>query len=146
LWAPAEGDQTRSTIEDDTAAQLKADFANCCLGGGVLGTGCVQEEIMFVVYPELLVGMLMFDTMQADEAIEIIGAERFAQYAGYARSFRFTGDYVDTTPRDAMGTLKLTPLARSSLWLRLGSRVAVSSVALPSAYVLSNSLFPTHLF
>jgi hypothetical protein len=55
LWVPAPG-AVLTTIEDDAAAHLKADFANCCLGGGVLGTGCVQEEIMFVLYPELLVG------------------------------------------------------------------------------------------
>ena len=55
LWVPAPG-AVLTTIEDDAAAHLKADFANCWLGGGVLGSGCVQEEIMFVLYPELLVG------------------------------------------------------------------------------------------
>lgn len=30
------------TIEDDGAAYLQVDFANAFLGGGVLGSGCVQ--------------------------------------------------------------------------------------------------------
>jgi hypothetical protein len=33
------------TIEDDEAATLQIDFANKHIGGGVLGHGCIQEEI-----------------------------------------------------------------------------------------------------
>jgi hypothetical protein len=34
--------------------KLQADFANRSIGGGVLHHGCVQEEIRFVISPELL--------------------------------------------------------------------------------------------
>lgn len=31
--------------------EIKADFANKFIGGGALGQGCVQEEIMFTNHP-----------------------------------------------------------------------------------------------
>ena len=34
---------------------LQVDFANKFIGGGVLGHGAVQEEIRFLICPELLV-------------------------------------------------------------------------------------------
>lgn len=30
---------------------IKVDFANKSIGGGALGMGCVQEEIMFANHP-----------------------------------------------------------------------------------------------
>jgi hypothetical protein len=33
------------------------DFANKRIGGGILGHGSVQEEIMFCMFPELMVTM-----------------------------------------------------------------------------------------
>ena len=33
------------TIEDDGAGMVEVDFANRIVGGGVLRSGCVQEEI-----------------------------------------------------------------------------------------------------
>ena len=36
---------------------LEVDFANELLGGGVLRMGMVQEEIMFLVIPECLIGL-----------------------------------------------------------------------------------------
>lgn len=35
------------------------DFANKNIGGGVLGFGSVQEEILFVIHPELIVSVLL---------------------------------------------------------------------------------------
>lgn len=44
------------TIEDDAnIGMLEVDFANAYVGGGVLGHGCVQEEIRFLICPELIV-------------------------------------------------------------------------------------------
>ncbi|MES1913048.1 MAG: hypothetical protein MHM6MM_005280 [Cercozoa sp. M6MM] len=36
--------------------------------------------------------------MQANEAIVVVGAERFSEYSGYGHSFKFAGAYCDTTP------------------------------------------------
>jgi len=91
------------TIEDHEEEALEVDFANEYLGGGALSKGCVQEEIRFMINPELIAGMLFLPAMQENEAIEIVGAERFSKYEGYASGFRFAGDYVDTRCRDFIG-------------------------------------------
>lgn len=85
---------------------LHADFANEFIGGGVLHTGCVQEEILFVIRPECLVSMLFCDQMAPDESILIRGAERFSSYKGYAWTFKFDSPFTDATPIDEEGYRK----------------------------------------
>ena len=59
------------------------DFANKSIGGGTLGRGSVQEEMLFLTYPELILSMLfMPDAMQDDEAVVMRGAARMSDY-GY---------------------------------------------------------------
>ncbi|GJN22690.1 hypothetical protein PR202_gb10284 [Eleusine coracana subsp. coracana] len=101
-------------IEDEEQEALEVDFANKRLGGGALFRGCVQEEIRFMINPELIVGMLFMASMEDNEAIEIIGAER------YGSTFRFVGDYLDTRPFDSLRRrrtriLAIDALARPSL-------------------------------
>lgn len=88
------------TIEDGGSGLLQVDFANKYLGGGVLKSGCVQEEIRFVICPELFCSKLFTEKMDANEAVLMMGCERFSDYSGYASTFQFTGDYIDETPRD----------------------------------------------
>lgn len=90
---------SHGTIEDSTA-MLQVDFANRYLGGGVLGWGCVQEEIRFVINPELIVGLLFCESMRADEAIVMTGCEQFNKYSGYASTFEWGGNYQDETLTD----------------------------------------------
>lgn len=42
----------------------------------------MQEEIRFLINPELIVGMLFLPSMSDNEAIEMVGAERFSKYTG----------------------------------------------------------------
>jgi hypothetical protein len=42
------------------------DFANKKLGGGVLGNGAVQEEILFCMFPELVPLVNICDEMLDD--------------------------------------------------------------------------------
>ncbi|XP_018679624.2 poly(ADP-ribose) glycohydrolase 1-like isoform X1 [Musa acuminata AAA Group] len=93
-------------IEDQPHEAIEVDFANEYLGGGALEWGCVQEEIRFMINPELIVGMLFMACMEDNEAIEIIGIERFSCYMGYGSSFRFVGDYPDNKPYDSIGRRK----------------------------------------
>lgn len=88
------------TIEDQGNGLLQVDFANKYLGGGVLGRGCVQEEIRFVICPELMVTKLVVEVLQPSEAVFVAGVQRFAAYEGYAGSFAFAGRFVDETPVD----------------------------------------------
>ncbi|KAL6139497.1 hypothetical protein ACLB2K_057801 [Fragaria x ananassa] len=83
-------------IEDQSSGALEVDFANKYIGGGALHRGCVQEEIRFMINPELIASMLFMSSMADNEAIEIVGAERFSNYTGYASSFRFC---VSAAPR-----------------------------------------------
>lgn len=102
------------TIEDsDGLVQL--DFANKYLGGGVLGYGCVQEEIRFVICPELLVSMLFTEVLRPNEALMIIGCERYSKYSGYGSSFQWSGDHSDATPLDSSCRRRAGVLALDAL-------------------------------
>ncbi|KAM9954642.1 hypothetical protein ACTFIW_003242 [Dictyostelium discoideum] len=109
---------TEGTIEDNGIGMLQADFANKSLGGGVLGYGCVQEEIRFVINPELLVSCLFTSILQENETVIITGSQRFSKYTGYGDSFQWNGPYIDKTPYDQMGR-------------RLTSIVAMDAIKLP---------------
>ena len=78
-------------VIESMGSALHADFANRVIGGGVLGHGCVQEEIRFVISPELLVSRLFCEDLRADEAILMQGAVTYSTYTGYASSFRYNG-------------------------------------------------------
>ncbi|KAJ8774097.1 hypothetical protein K2173_009528 [Erythroxylum novogranatense] len=102
-------------IEDHANGAVEVDFANKYLGGGALNRGCVQEEIRFMISPELIAGMLFLPCMEDNEAIEVVGAERFSNYIGYASSFRFSGDYVDNKDVDNFKRRKTRIIAIDAL-------------------------------
>lgn len=43
------------------------------IGGGILGYGCVQEEIRFVICPELIISKLFTEQMAPNESLLMIG-------------------------------------------------------------------------
>ena len=94
---------TEGKIETEGAGFLQADFANEYVGGGVLRSGLVQEEIRFTICPELIAAMLFSEKMQDTEAISVTGVEQFSCYSGYGDSFRFEGRMKDSTERDTSG-------------------------------------------
>lgn len=93
----------KGTIEDNGHGMIQADFANKFLGGGVLNEGCVQEEIRFLICPELILSRLFTEVLDANECLIITGAERYSSYTGYADSFAWSGDYIDATICDNWG-------------------------------------------
>ncbi|KAL5702658.1 poly(ADP-ribose) glycohydrolase [Ranunculus cassubicifolius] len=105
----------RGLIEDQLCEALEVDFANKYIGGGALSRGCVQEEIRFMINPELIIGMLFLPCMSDNEAIEIVGAERFSNYTGYASTFRFSGDFLDEKPTDCLKRRKTRIVAIDAL-------------------------------
>ncbi|XP_022175441.1 poly(ADP-ribose) glycohydrolase isoform X1 [Myzus persicae] len=104
------------TIEDNGDGMLQVDFANKFIGGGVLGHGSVQEEIRFLICPELLVSMLFSEKMLHTEAIIITGVERFSDYSGYANSFEWKGVHLDVTPVDDNNRRYTTIVAIDALY------------------------------
>ncbi|KAI8588065.1 hypothetical protein BDZ88DRAFT_422993 [Geranomyces variabilis] len=91
------------TIEDDAPGHLEVDFANRIIGGGVLGRGTVQEEIRFLISPDLLASRLFTQRLEDSDAVIMVGAERFSNYTGYAQTFAWGGPHTDQTARDARG-------------------------------------------
>ncbi|XP_043273552.1 poly(ADP-ribose) glycohydrolase-like [Venturia canescens] len=109
---------SKGTIETEGAGLLQVDFANKFVGGGVLNWGCVQEEIRFVICPELMVTMLVTEALDDTEALVISGIERYSKYDGYSNNFTWTGDYVDETPRDNSGRKRTSVVAIDALYFK----------------------------
>lgn len=103
-------------MEEETVGQtFQIDFANQYLGGGVVRSGCVQEEIRFLLCPEMLVGLLFCESMGRAESILLVGAEQFSVYRGYAHSFEWAGPYTDPTPCDGRGRVATAFMAIDAL-------------------------------
>jgi hypothetical protein len=95
-------------IEDGNEDGVMVDFANKHIGGGVLGHGCVQEEILMTIFPgtslsidvilrytmplsvlslcvwfiEMIVSRLLCDPLDDNEALVILGPQRYSNYSG----------------------------------------------------------------
>lgn len=88
------------TIEDNGYGMLQVDFANRFVGGGVTGHGLVQEEIRFIINPELIVSRLFTEALEYNECLIITGTEQYSKYSGYAESYKWKESHKDETPRD----------------------------------------------
>ncbi|KAL0964811.1 hypothetical protein UPYG_G00329300 [Umbra pygmaea] len=88
------------TIEDNGHGMLQVDFANRFVGGGVTGSGLVQEEIRFLINPELIASRLFTEALEHNEVLIITGTEQYSTYKGYADSYLWSGNHQDKTPRD----------------------------------------------
>ncbi|XP_078169989.1 poly(ADP-ribose) glycohydrolase 1-like [Carex rostrata] len=106
---------TSGSIEDQPHEALEVIFSNEKFGGNSLYMGCVQEHIRFMINPELVVGMLFMASMGDNEAVEVVGVERYAEYTGYGSSFRFSGEYMDKKPVDSMERRKTQIVAIDAL-------------------------------
>lgn len=88
------------TIEDDGYGMLQVDFANRFVGGGVTGHGLVQEEIRFLINPELIVSRLFTEALEYNECLIVTGTEQYSKYSGYAESYKWKDSHNDETARD----------------------------------------------
>ncbi len=52
---------------------LQVDFANRFVGGGVTGSGLVQEEIRFLINPELIAARLFTEALEDNECLIVTG-------------------------------------------------------------------------
>jgi len=94
---------SHGTIEDSGTGMLQVDFANKFIGGGVLDEGCVQEEIRFLICPELIVSRLITEELDANESLLVTGCERFSNYTGYGSSTQWVSDHCDSNKHDSWG-------------------------------------------
>uniref|UniRef100_A0A3Q0QTR6 poly(ADP-ribose) glycohydrolase n=1 Tax=Amphilophus citrinellus TaxID=61819 RepID=A0A3Q0QTR6_AMPCI len=88
------------TIEDDGYGMLQVDFANRFVGGGVIGSGLVQEEIRFLINPELIVSRLFTEALDHNECLIITGTQKYSKYTGYGQTYQWSGSHEDITPSD----------------------------------------------
>ncbi|XP_041666658.1 poly(ADP-ribose) glycohydrolase [Cheilinus undulatus] len=88
------------SIETEGLGLLQVDFASSWIGGGVLDTGLVQEEILFLMNPELIVARLFTERLTENECLIITGSQQFSCHSGYSDSFVWLGPYEDNIQRD----------------------------------------------
>jgi poly(ADP-ribose) glycohydrolase len=67
------------------------DFADSKIGGGILRNGCVQEEIMFCMFPEMIILKVICEKLDDEDAVIVYGARKYSKTIGYSDSFRFNG-------------------------------------------------------
>ncbi|NWU63662.1 PARG glycohydrolase, partial [Pterocles burchelli] len=90
----------KSQLAKYTDTHIYVDFANRFVGGGVTGAGLVQEEIRFLINPELIVSRLITEVLDHNECLIITGTEQYSEYTGYAETYRWARSHEDKTPRD----------------------------------------------
>ncbi|XP_015996434.2 poly(ADP-ribose) glycohydrolase isoform X3 [Rousettus aegyptiacus] len=88
------------TIEGNGQGMLQVDFANRFVGGGVTSAGLVQEEIRFLINPELIVSRLFTEVLDHNECLIITGTEQYSEYTGYAETYRWARSHEDESERD----------------------------------------------
>ncbi|XP_075885818.1 poly(ADP-ribose) glycohydrolase-like isoform X2 [Nelusetta ayraudi] len=91
---------SHGTIENEGTGLLQVDFASSWIGGGVLSAGLLQEEILFLMNPELIVSRLFTERLADNECLIITGSQKFSNSTGYGDSFEWAGPCEDSVPRD----------------------------------------------
>ncbi|XP_074473537.1 poly(ADP-ribose) glycohydrolase isoform X2 [Sebastes fasciatus] len=109
---------SRGTIETEGTGLLQVDFASSWIGGGVLSSGLVQEEILFLINPELIVSRLFTEKLADNECLVITGSQQFSRYSGFGDSFEWAGPHEDRLDRDKWDRLKRQILAIDALHFR----------------------------
>ena len=89
-------------MEDHVGKGLEVDFANKMIGGGILGSGAVQEEIRMAIAPEMIVARLFTAPLEDNEVLFIKGAKRFSRTSGYSNSLKFEEHYIDMDMREVV--------------------------------------------
>ena len=72
---------------------------------------CVQEEIRFLLCPELFMACLFTEELHDNECLVITGARQFSSYRGSSATFEWAGTYSDTITRDRWGRKEMQIVA-----------------------------------
>ena len=112
IWAESEKSVTKlkvnlfGTIETEGYGFTEVNFANRYVGGGVLNSGCLQEEIRFLDCPELIVARLFTEVILDDEALIVTGCAQYNSHQGFDQTFKFFDEHrEDVTQTDGWGRL-----------------------------------------
>ncbi|KAM6903022.1 poly(ADP-ribose) glycohydrolase [Xenentodon cancila] len=107
--------RTPAVVREAVPCSVQVDFASSWIGGGILGCGLVQEEILFLMNPELIVSRLFTEKLDDKECLIITGAQQFSCYSGFSDSFEWAGPHDDLLDRDEWGRLRRQVLAIDAL-------------------------------
>lgn len=61
----------------------------------MLGNGAVQEELLLLQFPETLVGLLLFEKLDDNEAVIIYGARHMIRILGYSTGMKYNNVIPD---------------------------------------------------
>ncbi|KAM6975864.1 poly(ADP-ribose) glycohydrolase [Tautogolabrus adspersus] len=129
---------SEGSIETEGTGLLQVDFASSWIGGGVLGSGLVQEEILFLMNPELIVSRLFTEKLADNECLivtgrslmnlcgrryrcfSVSGSQQFSCYSGFGDTFEWAGPHYDNLQRDKWQRLQRQILAIDALHFRHG--------------------------
>ncbi|KAK1884617.1 Poly(ADP-ribose) glycohydrolase [Dissostichus eleginoides] len=106
---------SHGTIENEGKGMLQVDFASSWIGGGVLGSGLVQEEILFIINPELIVSRLFTEKLGDKECLIVTGSQQFSNYCGFGDTFQWMGPHEERLNRDEWARLQRQIVAIDAL-------------------------------
>jgi len=100
-WEKCDETLTRAEILaegsiEDAENALQVVFSDKELGDQVLQLPTTQQQIMSLIYPELILCILFCEELKIDETVRVHGARRYSNYKGYGDSFEFNGGYKDS--------------------------------------------------
>ena len=124
-WKSCENNLSEFTLVpfgriEDQKETIFIDFSDEMFGGGVLGSGAVQEECLLCAFPEAIAGMLFFSKMQEDECLQVDGAVMINKVEGVGRKFKFLRTAISSVNdlqvgRDSLGRYKTSIVAIDAL-------------------------------
>uniref|UniRef100_UPI0037E990F8 poly(ADP-ribose) glycohydrolase n=1 Tax=Semicossyphus pulcher TaxID=241346 RepID=UPI0037E990F8 len=106
---------SQGSIETGGTGLLQVDFASSWIGGGVLSSGLVQEEILFLMNPELIVSRLFTEKLADNECLIVTGSQQYSSYAGFSDTFEWVAPHDDRLQRDEWARLQRQILAIDAL-------------------------------
>ncbi|XP_034080053.1 poly(ADP-ribose) glycohydrolase isoform X2 [Gymnodraco acuticeps] len=106
---------SHGTIENEGKGMLQVDFASSWIGGGVLGSGLVQEEILFIINPELIVSRLFTEKLGDKECLIVTGSQQFSNYSGFGDTFQWKDPHEERLNRDQWARLQRQIVAIDAL-------------------------------
>ncbi|XP_033951956.1 poly(ADP-ribose) glycohydrolase [Pseudochaenichthys georgianus] len=106
---------SHGTIENEGKGMLQVDFASSWIGGGVLGSGLVQEEILFIINPELIVSRLFTEKLGDKECLIVTGSQQFSNYSGFGDTFEWKDPHEERLNRDEWARLQRQIVAIDAL-------------------------------
>ncbi|CAI2360736.1 unnamed protein product [Moneuplotes crassus] len=110
--------------EKEDQRVILTNFANRFLGGGVMRKGAVQEEILFLRFPELLLSSVVCAKMEKNESVTITGPKLYSNNEGYSNKTKFAGKAEDPLNIDEFGRIDRTFVCIDALRLK-GMRLQV---------------------